>query len=251
VSFGRRDVFADIAARLRELARTEIREHATAAERFKVVAIDPLALDQVDGDIILEEGDPDLVIGAWLQQYREQYGLPLDTYVIAIREDDEWHALDVDPASPIEDSLKSAAAGAFSAFLTAASSVASGAVVPFDTEEFDVSGYFDPASHRFTPGIAGIYRLTGRVTASAATDLAPDQMVACTLRKNGVALKGGTRCFQRGTTQRAVALVDALVQANGVGDYFDVTCGHDAGGNLPLGHDATTTYFQGELVGRV
>lgn len=138
--------------------------------------------------------------------------------------------------------------GGFSTYRNSAVSLANNAVIPFDTEEWDDTGWLDTTTNigRFTPHLAGRYRFTARVRPSAATDLTSSQYIKIGLAKNGSVVKNGTVAWQITTAQQAVAVVDAIVEANGSTDYFEVQVAHPTGGNLPIGTGAATTYFQGE-----
>src|SRR4051812_43973392 len=61
------------------------------------------------------------------------------------------------------------ALGAFSAYRNAALSLATNAVVTYDTELFDVSGWFDTTTSigRYTPQVPGYYSFSWAVRASA------------------------------------------------------------------------------------
>src|SRR3954471_17427710 len=60
------------------------------------------------------------------------------------------------------------AKAAFSADRNAAVSYTTSSPVVFDTEEFDLSNWFDPTTGRYTPQIPGYYRLNWCLTANAA-----------------------------------------------------------------------------------
>jgi hypothetical protein len=55
-------VYDDLAQRLRGLCRDVVAETAPPVERWKVVASNPLVVEQITGDVVLEEGDPDVEI---------------------------------------------------------------------------------------------------------------------------------------------------------------------------------------------
>lgn len=142
------------------------------------------------------------------------------------------------------------AKGAFGAYRAASVNLATGAVIVFDTEEFDVSGWFDTATGKFTPQVAGYYSLSW---AASSRDIQnADVAWQATLRKNGTQFKAGMIGYQRGGTftVNSTGHVNA-VQANGTTDNFDVIISHtNAGGSTFVLGAATTTFFQGHLVGR-
>lgn len=88
-------VFQDLAQRLREVVRDEHRNGLSGAERFTVTSTVPLIIEQLAGDVILEDGDPDVTIGGWMRQYIANYGLRLGDQVWCLREGMEWHVVDV------------------------------------------------------------------------------------------------------------------------------------------------------------
>lgn len=139
------------------------------------------------------------------------------------------------------------AKGAFSAYRAAAVSLASLAVVVMDTEEFDVSGWHDTATGRFTPQVAGYYRFAWGVETAGA--LAADTHFQANLRKNGTIVKGGTRCFQRGAVGVVSTGATEAILANGSTDFFEVAVFHN-GGTPAVQTGVASTFFTGGLVGR-
>lgn len=138
------------------------------------------------------------------------------------------------------------AKGAFSVYRAAALSVTSLAVIVFDTEIFDVSGWHDVTTGRYTPQIAGYYRLSWSVEG---TVIAADSFWQAILYKNGTIHKGGSRDFQRGSAAGPQSVGSSLVVANGSTDFFDVRA-FFPGGTIPLTVALESTYFNGEMVGR-
>lgn len=55
-------VYDQLAARIRGLVSDTVRAEAPPVERWKVLAADPLVVEQIGGDIVLEEGDPDVEV---------------------------------------------------------------------------------------------------------------------------------------------------------------------------------------------
>lgn len=51
-----------LADRLREMSRSTAREVSPPPERYRVQALDPLVVEQIEGDLVLEEGDDDVEI---------------------------------------------------------------------------------------------------------------------------------------------------------------------------------------------
>ena len=148
-----------------------------------------------------------------------------------------------------DDPRMAMSSGSFSAYSNAALSLSNGGVVAFDTEEWDISGWFDVTTNvgRFTPQVAGIYRLSTHVSTNVA--LTSSQYLQVILRKNGSNHReldfengGGSNSERNGGS--------TLVQANGSTDYFDVTICHNTGGTVALLTGYFQTIFQGELVAK-
>jgi hypothetical protein len=75
-----------------------IREHATDAapkvERYTVMRVSPLLLNQIDGDNLLEDGDDDFVVGGFLKHYAP--GVHVGDVVRVVFDGDEYMAMGVD-----------------------------------------------------------------------------------------------------------------------------------------------------------
>jgi hypothetical protein len=138
--------------------------------------------------------------------------------------------------------------GAFSAYRAAASSLTSGSTVVFDTEEYDVSSWFDPATGRFTPQTAGVYSFAWCVRSSAV--LTSDVVWIASLAKNGTIVKNGEVSFQRpGSATDSVG--SARLQANGTTDFFTVVLSHTVGAAQGIAADSINTFFQGEFASSI
>lgn len=143
------------------------------------------------------------------------------------------------------------AKGTFSAYRNAALTLATNNVAVFDAEEFDVSGWYDTTTGRYMPLAAGYFRLSWVMTASIAWTATA--YLSTVLRKNGVAFKFAPVVYQAGTTLPVVGGGTAIVSANGSTDYFEVEVRHNQGGSPAFISGASgpsSTYFQGELIGR-
>lgn len=57
-----RTVYDELASKLRGLVDDRARVASPPVERWKVTSADPLIVEQVNGDVVLEEGDPDVDI---------------------------------------------------------------------------------------------------------------------------------------------------------------------------------------------
>ncbi len=62
-------VYDDLADRIRSLVHRTVasRGGGGSVQRFKVISANPLVVEQIEGDLVLEEGDPDVdLVGALL-----------------------------------------------------------------------------------------------------------------------------------------------------------------------------------------
>lgn len=89
------DVYHDLALRLQQMARDEQANNGTGVERFTVTSVSPLRIEHLGTDLILEDGDPDFTVGAWIRQFMLNYTLTPGDQVWCAREGQEWHAFDV------------------------------------------------------------------------------------------------------------------------------------------------------------
>ena len=135
---------------------------------------------------------------------------------------------------------------AFSAYASAATSLSTGGYtkVLFQTEEYDTNSNF--ASSRFTPTVAGYYRLNWGVDlASSFTG-----RLFSLVYKNGVLIYYASPNLG-GVTQFGTCGT-AMFNANGTTDYFEVYCFQDSGlarnTSFRTVYDNIGTFFQGALV---
>lgn len=83
-----------------DLVRSEA-PASSGIERWKVVHREPLVIEQVDGEVVLEDGDPDFTIGdalrARLADPENPPAVGALVWVAAVEEESgtEWHAFDV------------------------------------------------------------------------------------------------------------------------------------------------------------
>jgi hypothetical protein len=140
------------------------------------------------------------------------------------------------------------AIGSFSAYAgVAQTGIVSGTPtkVTFDTEEWDVSGWF--AASRFTPLTAGIYRLSALV--GLGTAVLDGNRIEVYVYKNGALHRFLNRERVGGATDDDRIGGTALVTANGTTDYFEVFYVHNSGTNEDRAAGSSVTIFQGEFVG--
>lgn len=131
-------------------------------------------------------------------------------------------------------------APAFSAVPSAATSLVSltATKVTFGTEEYDTNNCYDPATSRFTPNKAGIYRLGASVRLSSTATL------ILYIYKNGTQYKEIGAVAQAANHQNS-GWVD--VQANGTTDYFEVYVNQSAA-TQNNSTAAVSTWFQGSMI---
>lgn len=120
--------------------------------------------------------------------------------------------------------------------------------VRIDTEALDTHGYFDPTTnYRFTPGVAGWYRISAQVAYQSMADGKRCQLL---FYFNGALNKSLTN-IAAGATVALYVNATCLVKFNGTTDYLELYCWHTNGSDASLyglvaGNEYT--YFQGELV---
>ena len=137
--------------------------------------------------------------------------------------------------------LPTAAAPAFSAYLSATQSYSSSTFTKatFDIEEFDTNSNF--ASSRFTPTVAGYYQI------NASTFQYPSAGVStvfiCQIYKNGTGVKGVRNDVSSAQNSVAVA---GLIYMNGSTDYLEIYV-YTNGTSPSLAPTATNTCFSGFL----
>lgn len=126
------------------------------------------------------------------------------------------------------DALSSQAVGFFSAYKsTDQLDIANNTnvKVTFETEEFDVSGWYDPATSRYTPQKAGYYQFWSCLAIGPCVD---QKLFAGKLFKNGAQLKYFLQIHTSGTST-LIASGTAAGYANGTTDYFEIYTAHTFG----------------------
>lgn len=142
--------------------------------------------------------------------------------------------------------MPSQAVGSFSAYRNSALSISTGGAITFDTEEWDVSSWFDTSTGVFTPQLAGYYRLNAfcifphTITSAQSWQVviqknAGDHRYLILDTNNSVEPRSGGTC---------------LVVANGTTDAFKVVGYHSLAGSQSIAAGGqASNYFQGEFVG--
>lgn len=69
--------------------------NATRTERWKVLALAPLVFGQIQGELTLTDGDPDLEITQWMRHYNTTTKLVVGDVVLVHFSEDEYSVYDV------------------------------------------------------------------------------------------------------------------------------------------------------------
>lgn len=94
------DVFDELAARFRDVARHHARTERRQLERWRVLSLAPLTAGNPDGDIIAADTDPDFHIASRVREYDAVTGIAIDDVLLVLHHDDhEWTVMDVEAAS--------------------------------------------------------------------------------------------------------------------------------------------------------
>lgn len=81
-----RNVWDDLVDRLRTFVHGEVEQTGHRTRRFKVVYRNPLVVEAIDGELLLEEGDPDLEIDRAVLADRPN----VDDLVVVQQTEDEY-----------------------------------------------------------------------------------------------------------------------------------------------------------------
>lgn len=143
------------------------------------------------------------------------------------------------------------AAGTFKGYNNSGSSITSGAVVPMPSEDYDVSGWFDPSTGRYTPQVRGIYEFKAQVQLLAMGSTGAPQWLQLALSRNGATHSWGGVFWDFGVGGAATVTAQAI--ANGTTDYFTPLLSHNHGSAMSLlsGSGNIMNYFEGYMIGRV
>lgn len=135
--------------------------------------------------------------------------------------------------------------GSFSAYRNAALNITnSETVIVFDAEDFDVSNWYDTSNGRYTPTIAGYYRLSATVNVSG---MITAKLLYLVIYKNGVQFKYGP-ISHSSQTGNFGATISAVVQANGT-DYYQIAAStNDTTARAII--TTTGNNFAGEMIAR-
>lgn len=140
------------------------------------------------------------------------------------------------------------AMGAFHAYRNAAGlSLASGGVVPFETEVYDINGWYNTATFQYIPQLAGIYWFSWLFTSGTA--IGAGGYIESYLYKNGALNIRGPRSSDVGSNGPIVG-GSAIALANGTTDAFTIVYVSSTTPQVVAAGALYNTYFQGYYLGR-
>lgn len=139
---------------------------------------------------------------------------------------------------------------AFSAYLNTAQSVSNNTFTKLQagTEEFDTSSSYDASTnYRFTPTVAGYYKVSGCIAFNATSGINSNTL--CTIYKNGSRFKDGNLSGTGSAGTLFYSVVSALVYLNGSTDYVELWGLLGGTGTLTFSvNSGTNSYFQAVMI---
>lgn len=118
--------------------------------------------------------------------------------------------------------------------------------VRFDMEDFDTNNDYDAiTNYRFTPTVAGKYLLTTQVMSGGAGD---GNYITVLLAKNNVTYSE-VREYSSNAGNTITGIVSVVVDANGLGDYFEVFFFQNTGAPMGIQSSSRFTRFTGSRIG--
>lgn len=119
--------------------------------------------------------------------------------------------------------------------------------VTFNTEAYDTHSYYDNSTYRFTPLIAGKYRIYGSINWGTTNALYSYYLAIA---------KNGTNYTRNGNSASYTNLgiwsqtIDTVVDMNGTTDYLTLSCFQDSGGTRSIqgGSGPIVSWFEGNLI---
>ena len=144
---------------------------------------------------------------------------------------------------------RNVAVGAFSAWQSSNHSMPATTLtkVLFQTEEFDVSDWYDTTNSRFTPQLAGIYCFTAQWTSISGM---PNGQWQVHIYKNGSSQKVSVISPQNASNDNTL-MTNALINLNGITDYVEAYGYNPSGSAITTRNSQNETFFQGHYVGAV
>jgi hypothetical protein len=89
------NVFDDLAQAIQQTVRDVHANDLSGLERFTVATVSPFTIGQVQGELMLEDGDPDFTVGETLRARLAAAQVNVGDLVWVGRHDGDFHAFDV------------------------------------------------------------------------------------------------------------------------------------------------------------
>ena len=142
---------------------------------------------------------------------------------------------------------RSVAVGSFSAYQSSNQSMPATTFtkVLFQTEEYDVSGWYDTSTSRFTPQLEGVYSFVAQWTSQSAMANGQWQVH---LYLNGTTYRAAVMSPQNTGTDNTVAII-ASIRLNGTTDYVEVIGYNPTGSAVTTRASGRETFFQANYHG--
>ena len=118
--------------------------------------------------------------------------------------------------------------------------------VQFNSEEFDVGGYYDSTTnYRYTPQVAGKYLIYGRVYITYASEATENLYIA--IYKNGTAAQQFARSDD--SSLYGSVQISSLIEMNGSSDYVEIYTKASISSNAVYYSGGTLGEFSGYRIG--
>jgi len=118
--------------------------------------------------------------------------------------------------------------------------------VQFNSEEFDVGGYYDSTTnYRYTPQVAGKYLIYGRVYITYASEATENLYIA--IYKNGTAAQQFARSDD--SSLYGSVQISSLIEMNGSSDYVEIYTKTSSSTNAVYYSGGTLGEFSGYRIG--
>lgn len=126
-----------------------------------------------------------------------------------------------------------------SAATTVATSVSNGGVIPYDTEQFDALGEYDPATYTFTARCHGRYLCHAQIRIG---NLPAGNIFGIQIQRNGSALRRNAPVNPGASGKEHYAQISEIVRCN-AGDTIRFACVTDTGGPVTITNNSEFTYM--------
>lgn len=148
----------------------------------------------------------------------------------------------------LSDITPTAPTGGFYAYFSAAGSFVNATKAPFNTEFYDVNGWFDTTNRRYVPQVAGYYELHCHISGG---NFGVAAYARADVLKSGTIALEGEQVWSNHATFGMGVHVSGVVLANGTTDYFEVFTYTSAGAATTGGASTSSSRFWGQLLMRV